>query len=152
MYTVSADVPWFGNGCTRLSPAALHKYFRAWSRSVLGRKCGAVSTVKVALPASACWFEAAKLFCVSFNCYCSHWTIQLFLLLSLTEGRSPFCAGEYTERHEDGFLNVDTKKEKDPVLHQISHHSLYKTTTEDSNPKVSQRALIPQADKDSLTT
>lgn len=29
VYAVSADVPWFGNGCARLSPAALHRYFRA---------------------------------------------------------------------------------------------------------------------------
>ncbi|XP_021245147.1 uncharacterized protein C3orf20 homolog isoform X3 [Numida meleagris] len=66
---------------------------------------------------------------------------------SLTDGRNPFCTGEYTERHEDGFLNDDTQK--DPVLHQKSCHSLYKTTTEDSNPKISQCPLIPQADKDS---
>ncbi|XP_032299849.1 uncharacterized protein C3orf20 homolog isoform X1 [Coturnix japonica] len=66
---------------------------------------------------------------------------------SLTESRNPFCAEKYTERHEDGFLNDDMQK--DPVLHQMSRRSLCKTTTEDSNPKISQCALIPQADKDS---
>ncbi|CAM9991591.1 unnamed protein product [Bubo scandiacus] len=66
------------------------------------------------------------------------------------EGRSAMCTGEHTERHEDGFLNDDTtRKEKYPVLRQVSCHSLCKTTTEDLKPKISQTSLIPQADEDS---
>ncbi|KAK2534957.1 C3orf20-like protein, partial [Columba guinea] len=66
------------------------------------------------------------------------------------EGRNAICAGEHAERREDGFLNNDnTRKEKYPVLRQVSCHSLCKTTIEDSNPKISQTSLIPQADEDS---
>ncbi|KAM6284970.1 uncharacterized protein M6G45_005650 isoform 2-T3 [Spheniscus humboldti] len=69
---------------------------------------------------------------------------------SLIESRSAISTGEQTERHEDGFLNDDTtRKEKYPVLRQVSCHSLCKTTMEDSNPKISQTSLIPQADEDS---
>ncbi|KAM6092025.1 uncharacterized protein LJ206_005259 [Theristicus caerulescens] len=98
-------------------------------------------------------FQAAKLtglFSVFFSCSCSHLMIQLFFLLSPIEGRNAIYTGEHTERHEDGFLNDDTiRKEKYPVLPQVSCHSLGKTTTEDSNPKISQTSLIPQADEDS---
>lgn len=76
--------------------------------------------------------------------------VQLFFLLSPTEGRSAICTGEHTERHEDGFFNDDTtRKEKYPVLRHVSCRSLCKTTMEDSNPKISQTSLIPQADEDS---
>ncbi|XP_032866060.2 uncharacterized protein LOC116965711 [Tyto alba] len=68
---------------------------------------------------------------------------------SPVEGRGAICTGECMERHEDGFLNDDTRKEKHPVLQQVTCHSLCKTTTEDSNPKISQTSLIPQADEDS---
>ncbi|XP_075598987.1 uncharacterized protein LOC142600060 [Balearica regulorum gibbericeps] len=63
------------------------------------------------------------------------------------EGMNPICTGEHTERHEDVFLNNDTRKEKYPVLQQVSCHSLCKTTTEDTNPEISQTSLIPQADE-----
>ncbi|XP_054689326.1 uncharacterized protein LOC129209155 isoform X3 [Grus americana] len=64
------------------------------------------------------------------------------------EGRNAICTGEHTERHEDVFLNNDTtRKEKYPVLQQVSCHSLCKTTTEDTNPEISQTSLIPQADE-----
>lgn len=72
-----------------------------------------------------------------------------FFSLSPLEGRN-ICTGEHAERHEDGFLHDDnTRKEKYPVLQQVSCHSLCKTTTEGSNPKIFQTSLIPQAGEDS---
>jgi len=74
--------------------------------------------------------------------------IQLFFLLSPVESRTAICVGEHTENREDGFLIDDrTRKEKYPVLQQVSCHSLCKTTTENSDPKISQVPLIPQADE-----
>lgn len=121
--------------------------------SSLGGNVAQSQLWKGALPACPHTFQAAKitgLFSMFFNCYCSHLMVQLFFLLSPTEGRSAICTGEHTERHEDGFFNDDTtRKEKYPVLRHVSCRSLCKTTMEDSNPKISQTSLIPQADEDS---
>ncbi|XP_068794090.1 uncharacterized protein [Struthio camelus] len=69
---------------------------------------------------------------------------------SLIKGKNPGCAGEHTERHEDGFINDDpSRKENYSVLHPMSCHSLCKTTTEDTKTKVSQIPSVQQAEEDS---